>query len=321
MNHFNQYNSILQTALNQVGFPEQPHNLYDPLRYFMQLGGKRMRPILSLMACKLFDKDFEKALNVALCVEYFHNFSLIHDDIMDAAPLRRGQTTVHKKWNENIAILSGDVMLVKAYDFLANYPPQIFQELFLLFNKTAKEVCEGQQMDMDFESRNDVNETEYLEMIRLKTSVLLGCALQMGAIVGKADKENACLLFDFGEYLGMAFQIHDDILDLYGQTASVGKQIGGDILANKKTLLSLSAMHLANNDQRNTLRSIAKIEDPQLKIEKAKRIYRDLGALSYCQQKMNQYQQKALSALEKMSCGASKNDLIALTEHLSTRAN
>lgn len=321
MNHFTQYNSILQTALKGVSFPDQPQNLYDPLRYFMQLGGKRMRPILSLMACKLFDKDFEKALNIALCVEYFHNFSLIHDDIMDAAPLRRGNTTVHKKWNENIAILSGDVLLVKAYDFLANYQPQIFQELFILFNKTAKEVCEGQQMDMDFESRIDVNETEYLEMIRLKTSVLLGCALQMGAIVGGADKENATLLYNFGENLGMAFQIQDDILDLFGQSASVGKQIGGDILANKKTLLSISALHLANNVQKSELNSLSQIQDPKLKIEKAKGIFKDIGALLYCQQKMDQYQQKALSALKKIRSKGSKNDLIAISEQLSTRTN
>ena len=180
------YSAYLENALQQAHFPTEPANLYDPLGYFLQLGGKRMRPMLSLMACKMTGSDFEKALPAALAVEYFHNFSLIHDDIMDAAPIRRGQATVHEKWNGNIAILSGDVLLVKAYEQLSKYDSSTFHALFNVFNKTAIEVCEGQQMDMDFELRNEVSEAEYLEMIRLKTSVLLGCALQMCGIVGGA---------------------------------------------------------------------------------------------------------------------------------------
>ena len=198
MTNLTHYSALLEKELNEEQFPATPQHLYDPLRYFMQLGGKRLRPMLSLMACKMTSGTAETALPVALAVEYFHNFSLIHDDIMDAAPLRRAQPTVHEKWNTNIAILSGDVLLVRAYDCLAQYEPALFKALFVNFNKTATEVCEGQQMDMDFEQRTNVSEAEYIEMIRLKTSVLLGCALQMGALVGKSSSENAQLLYQFG---------------------------------------------------------------------------------------------------------------------------
>jgi geranylgeranyl diphosphate synthase type II len=314
------YSAYLETALQQDHFPEQPANLYDPLRYFLKLGGKRMRPMLSLMACKLAGSPMEKALPVALAVEYFHNFSLIHDDIMDAAPLRRGQATVHEKWNTNIAILSGDVLLVKAYDYLASYDAETFLQLFKVFNQTAVEVCEGQQMDMDFEQRSEVNESEYLEMIRLKTSVLLGCALQMGGIVGGAVQKDAQLLYEFGEQLGLAFQIQDDLLDLYGESAQVGKQIGGDVLANKKTLLSISAKRAASQNQLAALQEIENTSDPLIKVERTQKLYTELGARAYCETQMEFHHNQALSALENMELSNSKTELIELANFLFTRA-
>lgn len=315
------YNSLLEEAIQEEKLSSSPENLYDPLRYFLQLGGKRMRPMLSLMACKLFDSDFRKALPAALCIEYFHNFSLIHDDIMDAAPLRRGQQTVHIKWNRNIAILSGDVLLVKAYGLLAKYDAQIFKSLFAVFNQTAIEVCEGQQMDMDFELRQDVSEAEYIEMIRLKTSVLLGCALQMGGIVGHAGAQNEALLYEFGEQLGLAFQIQDDLLDLYGDSATVGKQIGGDVLANKKTLLSIHAKNVATPEALIALKTTEALEIPEEKIKRTQELYADLGAKLYCQQKMALHHEKALSALKKINTTQSKIELQELAEFLFARTH
>jgi geranylgeranyl diphosphate synthase type II len=315
------YSTYLENVLQQAHFPTEPANLYDPLRYFLKLGGKRMRPMLSLMASKMTGSAFEKALPAALAVEYFHNFSLIHDDIMDAAPIRRGQATVHEKWNGNIAILSGDVLLVKAYEQLAKYDSSTFHALFNVFNKTAIEVCEGQQMDMDFELRNEVSEAEYLEMIRLKTSVLLGCALQMGGIVGGASQKDAALLYSFGEELGLAFQIQDDILDLYGDTAQVGKQIGGDVLANKKTLLSISAKKVADNTQLQTLAAFEQLQDPLLKVKKIKELYTALGARHYCEEQMKAHHQKALAALSRIEIDGSKSELEELAEFLFARTH
>lgn len=315
------YSAYLETALQQTNFPESPSNLYDPLRYFLQLGGKRMRPMLSLMACKLFSGSFEQALPAALAVEYFHNFSLIHDDIMDNAPLRRGQATVHEKWNPSIGILSGDVLLVKAYAHLEHYDATTFHTLFKIFNKTAIEVCEGQQMDMDFEQRSEVTEAEYLEMIRLKTSVLLGCALQLGAIVGGAHPKDAQFIYAFGEQLGLAFQIQDDLLDLFGQSAQVGKQIGGDVLANKKTLLSISAKQAANSAQLALLHQLEYAEDPYLKVQQTKELYTDLGARHYCEQKMQLHHQKALNSLAQIEHVGSKIELTELAEFLFSRTH
>jgi len=314
------YSAYLENVLREDHFPQTPANLYDPLRYFLQLGGKRMRPMLSLMACKLAGSPMENALPAALAVEYFHNFSLIHDDIMDAAPLRRGQSTVHEKWNANIAILSGDVLLVKAYQHLASYDAATFQLLFKVFNQTAVEVCEGQQMDMDFETMSDVSEEQYLEMIRLKTSVLLGCALQMGGIVGGVSSSDAASLYAFGEQLGLAFQIQDDILDLFGESAQVGKQVGGDVLANKKTLLSISARNAANESELKVLQEIEKTLDPQIKVEQTQKLYTELGARSYCEAKMEFHHHQALNSLENMELSNSKAELLELANFLFTRA-
>lgn len=228
----------VQDYLDKMVFPDAPANLYDPLHYVLSLAGKRIRPMLALMGADLFNENLtESVLPASAAIEFFHNFTLIHDDIMDKAPLRRGEPSVHIKWNDNVAILSGDVLLIKAYQELAKCPEDKIPSLLRLFNTTSVEVCEGQQYDMDFETRDNVSEVEYVDMIRLKTSVLLGCALKMGAIIADADKKNQDLLYDFGVNLGVAFQLQDDILDVYGNPETFGKQVGGDILSNKKTIL------------------------------------------------------------------------------------
>ncbi|MFM8596856.1 MAG: polyprenyl synthetase family protein [Flavobacteriales bacterium] len=315
------YSELIEIALRDFNLPKQPSNLYDPLHYFLKLGGKRMRPILTLLAAEAFGKTAKDGLQAALAVELFHNFSLIHDDIMDAAPLRRGQQTIHEKWNTNIAILSGDVLLVKAYECLANYEPTDFKKLFTVFNQTAVEVCEGQQYDMDFEQLNDVTEAAYIEMIRLKTSVLLGCALEFGAIIGGADQVAAQQIYRFGEQLGLAFQIQDDLLDLYGTEAQVGKQIGGDVLANKKTLLSIAAKSLATPAQQLELAQIAALPDAAEKIARTQRIYQDLGAKSFCETKMNAFHKEALTALDQLESQHSKTAFYDLAEFLLNRAH
>jgi geranylgeranyl diphosphate synthase type II len=315
------YSELIENALCDFKLPQQPANLYDPLHYFLQLGGKRMRPILTLLATEAFGKQANDGVHAALAVELFHNFSLIHDDIMDAAPLRRGKQTVHEKWNANIAILSGDVLLVKAYECLSNYEPSIFKSLFSVFNQTAIEVCEGQQYDMDFEQLNNVSEASYIEMIRLKTSVLLGCALELGAIIGGADKIAAQQIYRFGEQLGLAFQIQDDLLDLFGESARVGKQIGGDVLANKKTLLSIAAKKLANPSEIATLDEISMIEKDEEKIRRTQKIYLDLGAKSYCESKMNTFHQEALKALDQIENVDSKAAFYELADFLLNRSH
>lgn len=230
----------IQHALEQSNFPAVPHNLYDPIRYFLTLSGKRVRPLLVLLAADLFDlQNMDEALPASLAIEYFHNFSLMHDDIMDNAPLRRGKEAVHMKWNENVAILSGDALLVKAYEQLSFAKAEYIPELLRIFNKLALEVCEGQQYDMDFENLELVQQDQYIEMIRLKTSVLLGGALEMGAIIAGADSTDRSHIYNFGVNLGIAFQLQDDILDIYGDPSTFGKQIGGDIRANKKTILHI----------------------------------------------------------------------------------
>lgn len=319
MTNLEKYTRLIEEALQGFTLPQEPANLYDPLRYFMTLGGKRMRPILTLLATEACGKNAEEGLKAALAVELFHNFSLIHDDIMDAAPLRRGMSTVHEKWNANIAILSGDVLLVEAYACLGNYAPNSFKQLFETFNRTAKEVCEGQQMDMDFEQLSDVSEQQYLEMIRLKTSVLLGCALEMGAIIGDASPADAAHLYHFGEQLGLAFQIQDDLLDLYGNSAQVGKQIGGDVLADKKTLLSIAAHNLADENQKIALKELATIQEPELKVKLAQELYTQIGAKNYCQTKMETYHNAALNALNELQNMSSKAPFFELADFLLKR--
>jgi geranylgeranyl diphosphate synthase type II len=237
MRAISEYQDLISDHFNDLISLKEPVNLYEPIRYIVSLGGKRLRPVLTLMAAEVFDADCEKALAAATAVEVFHNFSLIHDDIMDAAPLRRGHETVHEKWDVNTGILSGDAMLILAYQFFEGYEPATFRELAKLFSKTALEVCEGQQYDVDFETRDDVTIPEYLKMIEFKTAVLVAAALKMGAIVANTTADNAEAIYDFGLNLGLAFQLQDDYLDAFGDPETFGKQVGGDIIENKKTYL------------------------------------------------------------------------------------
>ena len=319
MNSLETYSKLIEKEITSFSFPSTPPNLYDPLRYFMTLGGKRMRPMLTLMSAKLFDKSVEESISAALSVELFHNFSLIHDDIMDDAPLRRAKETVHEKWNTNIAILSGDVLFVKAYEEICKCPTHLIPELLTVFNRTAVEVCEGQQMDMDFETRNDVSKEEYIEMIRLKTSVLLGCALEMGAIIGETTVENRKALYDFGVHLGIAFQIQDDLLDLYGNPEKVGKQVGGDVLANKKTLLSILAKTHASEHQLITLYSLQNEPNPTEKLTQTTSIFESLNIQEMCKNEMSKHYTHAMSALRSLSDKVSYKELEDLAEYLFHR--
>lgn len=292
------YTAYLEQSISDINLPSEPINLYDPLRYFLSLGGKRMRPMLTLFAGDLFDIPKEESIHAALSIELFHNFSLIHDDIMDEAPVRRGKQTVHKKWNTNIAILSGDVLFVEAYQQLAKYTDHRLPILLKRFNETAREVCEGQQLDMDFEKLPNVSESEYIEMIRLKTSVLLGCALEFGAILANRDEETRKHLYDFGVSLGIAFQIQDDLLDLYGDPELFGKQVGGDILSNKKTLLFLKAQSTAELNQDVRFEQLTQMDANNSKIETAKALFEETGAKMETLNAMNDYYQKAMQSLE-----------------------
>lgn len=320
MKQFEESLKQIESELSSLSFPKEPENLYDPLRYFLTLGGKRIRPVLTLMGASLFGVNPHKALNAALAVEVFHNFSLIHDDIMDEAPLRRNKPTVHEQWGQNVAILSGDVMLVKAYQLLAQQDPAHLAELLKLFNTTAVEVCEGQQMDMDFEKRSDVSIPEYIEMIRLKTSVLLGCALELGAIVADASLNDRKHLYAFGEHIGIAFQIQDDILDLFADPEKFGKQVGGDVIANKKTLLNLKALEMASGEQLSELKELATETDLLKKVARTREIYEVINVRNVCEEMMQTHYHTAMAALEKLERSAeAKNGLILLADFLMNR--
>lgn len=310
MQNIASYSQYLEKEIQNLDFPLTPSNLYDPLRYFMTLGGKRMRPMLTLISTELFGSSKESSLPAAMAVEIFHNFSLIHDDLMDKAPLRRNQQTVHTKWNDHIAILSGDVLLVKAYQEICKLDVSVLPEVLSSFNQTAIEVCEGQQMDMDFETLNDVSSSDYIEMIRLKTSVLLACALEMGAIIAKTTIENRKLIYQFGLHLGIAFQIQDDFLDVYGDAGKFGKQVGGDILANKKTFLLLRAYELATEDQKNQLISLRTNANPTEKIEKTKEIYNQLNIVLETKKEMDIHYEIALKALSEIQLEESKKSTL-----------
>ena len=291
---------------------KEPKNLYEPIDYILHLGGKRLRPVLTLMACEVFGGRPEDALDAALAIEMFHNFSLVHDDIMDDAPLRRGKTTVHEKWDVNTGILSGDAMLIKAYQFFEEYPPEVFKRLVALFSQTAMEVCEGQQYDVDFETRNDVTIPEYLKMIEFKTAVLVGAAMKMGAIVASASAENAELIYGFGRDLGIAFQLQDDYLDAFGDPKTFGKQVGGDIIENKKTFLYLKAMEFASTSQQEELLRLFAAETKEIskKVETVKNIFMDSGAVESTRAAIREYTDKAFLSLEKISVSESSKKLL-----------
>ena len=301
----------------------EPKNLYEPIDYILQLSGKRIRPVLTLMASDIFSNEYEKALPAALAVEVFHNFTLVHDDIMDDAPLRRGKETVHEKWNLNTGILSGDAMLILAYQFFENYEPKTFQNLAKLFSKTAIEVCDGQQLDIDFETRNDVTIDEYIEMIRLKTSVLVAAALKMGAIVAQASDEDANLLYEYGLNLGLAFQLQDDFLDTFGNPETFGKQVGGDIIENKKTFLYLKALELANEDDKQKLLFFyrQKLQENSIKIDEVKRIFERYDIPFLIQDLVKQYTSASFESLDKMNISEeSKDKLRAFGSYLMARS-
>lgn len=325
MNTLTDLQQTLSGELQRLALARHPDNLYAPIRYILTLGGKRIRPLLVLLGVDVFDSDqVEKAMPAAVAVELFHNFTLMHDDIMDNAPLRRGKETVHERWDSNTAILSGDNLLILAYQQLSKCDPTVLPSLLHTFNQTAQEVCEGQQLDMDFEQRDDVSIAEYIEMIRLKTSVLLGGALKLGAIIGGASVADASALYDFGVNVGIAFQLQDDILDVFGDPKAVGKQIGGDILANKKTYLLIKSYELADDKVKAALDHWVAQEsfDPKEKISAVKTIYHQLDVLEKARGQQQVYSRKAFEALGRVSMAEErKQNLYALSAQLLARAH
>ncbi|SFZ90654.1 geranylgeranyl diphosphate synthase, type II [Flaviramulus basaltis] len=306
------YQEQFVTYLEVFSKDREPKNLYNPINYILNLGGKRLRPVLTLMTADVFDGDIKKALNAALSIEVFHNFSLVHDDIMDDAPLRRGQETVHEKWDINTGILSGDAMLIMAYQLFENYDAKIFQALAKLFSETALKVCEGQQYDVDFETRSDVTIPEYLKMIEYKTAVLVGAAMQMGAIVSGASVKDQNNIYEFGNNLGIAFQLQDDFLDAFGDPETFGKQVGGDIIENKKTYLYLKALEFSNEEDKATLRHVfsSNPEDIANKIITAKQMFESSGSADETKKAIQYYTNKAFSVLESLNISDEKKDLL-----------
>ena len=296
---FNQYLERVNAAIENLPYPAQPAHLYEPISYTMALGGKRIRPVLVLMACEAVGGDIEKALMPAVGLEMYHNFTLLHDDVMDKADIRRGKPTVHVKWDDNTAILSGDAMLTMATQLIARADAAVMPQVMELFNRTAMEIYEGQQYDMDFESRGDVTVEEYIAMIRLKTSVLLGCACKMGALIGGADEATAQRFYEIGENLGLAFQLQDDMLDVWGDEATFGKAIGGDIMNNKKTFLLINACQRATDDNRIELALWLNTENASraVKVPAVTAIYERLGLKELSEAEIAKYNDKAMAAV------------------------
>ena len=319
MKTFQDYLDTINQAIAAIPYPDAPQQLYAPIEYHMALGGKRVRPVLTLMACDAFGGDSSLALNAALGLEMFHNFTLLHDDVMDNADVRRGKTTVHRRWNDNTAILSGDTMLTIATQYIArctNWP------VMNLFNKTAIEIYEGQQWDMDYENRSDVTVDEYVNMIRLKTSVLLGCALKTGALIAGADDQQADLLYQAGVNMGLAFQLRDDVLDVWGDPVTFGKEIGGDIMNNKKTFLLINAMQLAQGDDADELRHW--LNDPYAtrdnKVAGVTALYERLGVRQLAEDAIAHYNDLAIVAFNQANIpDEAKNAFIGLANRLSGR--
>ena len=315
------YQESINKGLNAISYPEHPERLYEPIRYFIDMGGKRIRPVLTLLAAEMYDFPVEKSLNAALAIELFHNFTLLHDDIMDNASLRRGRATVHEKWNPSVAILSGDAMLITAYKLLTQNDPVVLPQLLTTFNNVAIEVCQGQQLDMDYEEKSVISVDEYINMIRLKTAVLLGAALKIGAIISGAPIDSANLLEQFGVNVGIAFQLQDDLLDVYGDMHEFGKIIGGDIIANKKTFLMVKALELAKGEDTKLLQKwIHTSNEPDEKIKNITRIYNDLGIHELTVAKMRLYSNKAYEDLERIDLPNNKKETLSrLTEKLLLR--
>lgn len=316
------YQQAIKEYLAHYNLEKEPASLYHPIKYILRLGGKRLRPVLTLMTAEIFNTSYLKALDAALSIELFHNFSLIHDDIMDEAPLRRGQQTVHEKWDINTGILSGDALLILAYQLFENYDAETFQALAKLFSKTALEVCEGQQYDIDFETRDNVTISEYLKMIEYKTAVLLGAAMKMGAIVAGVSKEEQDSIYNFGKFLGVAFQIQDDFLDAFGDPKAFGKQVGGDIIENKKTFLYLKAQELSTPEEALQLKHLYEIspKEPLEKIETIKQIFVSSGAADRTKNEIETYTHKAFDILDNLTISEEKKQiLIGFGENLMNR--
>ncbi len=324
MHSIEQLQDLINKAIAETKYTEKPSELYEPITYLMELGGKRMRPVLLLLSTELFGGDIIKALDASVGIELFHNFTLMHDDIMDKAPLRRGKPTVHVKWNESAAILSGDVMFVEAYKMMIRVEDSILREVLDVFSDTASGVCQGQQEDMNFEQRDDVSIDEYLHMIKLKTAVLLAGSMQIGALIGGAEKDQAKLLYEFGENLGLAFQLQDDILDVYGDPEKFGKQVGGDILANKKTFMLIKATELAHGKTGEDLREwqLSNSFDPREKIRAITVIYDILEVRKLAELQMEEFVEKALHALAQIPVESPVKEVLkGFAQQLLTREN
>lgn len=314
MQSFEQLSSQFGSFFNQAHFPAQPESLYRPAEYFLGLGGKRVRPVCCLMGNELFDEILPDTWQVATAIELFHNFTLIHDDIMDKAPLRRGLETVHIKYGEPTALLAGDVMLVVAYDYLNKVKSPHYHRLVSLFNTTAKEVCEGQQLDMDFEKQDSVSLEAYLHMIELKTSVLLAASLKLGAILGGAGEGNLHHIYEFGKNLGIAFQVQDDYLDCFGDPSKFGKQVGGDILSNKKTFLLIRALETAQGKDQQDLQALLQSNPPD-KVHQVLRIYKNTGVDQWAVQLKNQFMEKALQHLDDIAVLSKRKEPLRQLAH------
>jgi len=322
MEPLKQYKDLIESGLQKLEIPASPSELYEPIRYMLSLGGKRLRPSLVLMGCDLFGGDINLALPAALGIEVFHNFTLLHDDIMDKAPLRRSHPTVHAKWNSGVAILSGDAMFVKSCQLMMQTEEKHFRAVMDLFLQTALEVCEGQQLDMNYEQAESVSIEEYLRMIRLKTAVLLGCALETGAIIAGASAKEANTIREVGNNLGIAFQLHDDLLDVYGHAEKFGKQPGGDLLSNKKTFLLLTALADADASERKELNHWLneKNPDPKSKIDAMQQIFSRLNIREKTDQKTNSFFRKAMDLLDQVTIPlAKKESLQQLADALMVR--
>ena len=312
----------INTFINQLPYDRRPASLYEPIRYVLSMGGKRIRPTLMLLAYNLYKEDPQSILMPACALETYHNFTLLHDDLMDNADMRRGMMTAHKKWGANTAILSGDAMLVQAYERMIQVPADKIKPVMDLFNNTSLEICEGQQFDMEFETRTDVTEAEYIEMIRLKTSVLLACALKMGAILADAPQADADNLYQFGEKIGLAFQLQDDYLDVYGNPEVFGKAIGGDILSNKKTYMLINAWNMANAEQKAELEHwvTATEFDPKEKIAAVTKLYNEIGIDRLAENKISEYFEESRKYLAAISVEPErKKELTAFTDAMMKR--
>lgn len=315
---------IISAAFDTANYHFEPSSLYDPIKYMMDLGGKRLRPLLTLMSCDLFGGNIRDAIAPAMGLELFHNFTLLHDDIMDQAPIRRGKETVFKKWNTNSAILSGDTLFVMAYDYVSKTTPALLPGVLELFNDTARKVCEGQQYDMDYEYQSQVSIQDYILMIRLKTAVLISCSLKLGAIIARAPEHQARLIYDFGENLGLAFQLQDDYLDVFGEVSKFGKEIGNDIVTNKKTYLFLKAYELAGPDQLPSLSKYFRENsaDPAEKVASITRIYRELQVDRLSRELIDDYFSKALETLSLIDVEEHKKQgLLDLARQMVDREN